>query len=44
MYKCFNCQRELDMKDVEKRVICTYCGSRIIVKKRLNQSKKVKAR
>ncbi|MBS3064999.1 MAG: DNA-directed RNA polymerase subunit P [DPANN group archaeon] len=44
MYKCFSCQQELDMKDVEKRIICTYCGSRIIVKKRPNVSKKVKAR
>jgi|APSaa5957512622_1039677.scaffolds.fasta_scaffold01867_19 DNA-directed RNA polymerase subunit RPC12/RpoP len=43
-YKCFNCQREIDAKNVERRVICPYCGSRIISKSRPPVIKKVKAR
>jgi len=43
-YKCFECQRELTDKDIEKRIICPYCGARVIVKTRPETPKKVKAR
>lgn len=44
MYKCFNCQKNLSAKDIEKRIICPYCGSRTILKTRPETLKKVKAR
>jgi len=44
MYRCFGCQKEIDAKSIERRVICPYCGSRIISKARPNVIKKVKAR
>jgi len=44
MYKCFNCGKELTLKDIEKRIICPYCGSRVIMKKRPETVKQVKAR
>lgn len=44
MYKCFKCQRELSKKDIEKRIICPYCGARLVVKTRPRTLKKVKAR
>lgn len=43
-YKCFSCQKTLTEKDIEKRIICPYCGSRIILKARPKTLKKVKAR
>jgi len=43
-YKCFNCGKEIDPKQVEKRIICPHCGSRIIIKTRPEVLKKVKAR
>ncbi|MEM4247903.1 MAG: DNA-directed RNA polymerase subunit P [Candidatus Nanoarchaeia archaeon] len=44
MYKCFECQHQLSVKDIEKRIICPYCGSRIVLKTRPETLKKVKAR
>ena len=44
VYKCFNCKREIESKLIERRVICPYCGSRIITKSRPTVIKKVKAR
>jgi DNA-directed RNA polymerase subunit RPC12/RpoP len=44
MYKCFECQHALTPKDIEKRIICPYCGSRIVLKTRPETLKKVKAR
>ncbi len=43
-YKCFECGKEVDSKNIKRRVICQYCGSRIIVKSRPAIIKKVKAR
>ena len=44
MYKCLDCQHELTQKDIEKRIICPYCSSRIVAKSRPAQPKLVKAR
>ncbi|MBD3262943.1 DNA-directed RNA polymerase subunit P [Candidatus Woesearchaeota archaeon] len=44
MYKCFKCQKELSDKEIKKRIICPYCGSRLVVKSRPETIKKVKAR
>ena len=43
-YRCFSCGKEIDPKNVKRRIICPYCGSRIIIKSRPNVIKKVKAR
>ena len=44
MYKCFECQKLLSKKEIEKRIICPYCGARLVVKTRPETLKKVKAR
>ena len=44
MYKCFECQKILSKSDIEKRIICPYCGARLVVKTRPETLKKVKAR
>jgi DNA-directed RNA polymerase subunit RPC12/RpoP len=44
VYICFKCQKEIDGKSIERRIICPYCGSRIIAKGRPAVIKKVKAR
>lgn len=43
-YNCFGCGKEIDSKLVEKRLICPYCGYRIVVKARKKGLKQVKAR
>ena len=43
-YVCLNCGREIDEKDIQNKVRCPYCGGRIILKKRPEIIKKVKAR
>jgi len=43
-YRCFNCGREIDKRQVERRIICPYCDSRIVIKDRPEVLKKVKAR
>ncbi len=43
-YKCFECGKEIDTKSIERRIICPYCGSRLIQKARPEVLKKVKAR
>jgi len=44
MYKCLNCGKILQEKDVQKRVICPYCGYRIVIKMRPQTIKEVLAR
>jgi len=42
MYKCLNCGKDIDLKQVKDKIRCPYCGYRIIVKenpKRLVKSK-----
>ena len=42
--KCFKCKKEIDPAQVKKRVICPYCGFRIIKKTRPETVKKVRAK
>ena len=45
MYKCVNCGREIDIDlSKAKKIICPYCGYRIIEKERPKIVKKVLAR
>jgi DNA-directed RNA polymerase subunit P len=44
MYKCFGCGHKLTKEEVDRRIICPYCGSRVIVKTRPKTLKQVKAR
>jgi DNA-directed RNA polymerase subunit RPC12/RpoP len=45
MYKCINCEKEveLDIKTA-KRIICPYCGHRIFKKTRAKVVKRVQAK
>jgi len=42
-YKCFDCAKEITAKEIERRIICPYCGSRVIAKSRPGTVKHVKA-
>jgi len=42
-YKCFECNKDIADRYLEKRIRCPYCGSKIIFKAR-NNITKVKAR
>lgn len=41
-YKCFNCEKKIKDKDLEKRFICPHCGGKIFFKPR-TVVKKIKA-
>lgn len=41
-YKCFKCGKKLTDKNLEKRFVCTECGSKVFFKPRL-KSKRVKS-
>lgn len=45
MYKCLNCGKDVDI-DLEraKKIICPYCGYRILEKKRSPVLKRVEAK
>ena len=43
-YNCFGCGKIIEMKGITGRIICPYCGSRILIKGRSGLPKKVKAR
>lgn len=42
MYKCLNCCKEIELKQVKDKIRCPYCGYRIITKD--NPSKVVKSK
>jgi DNA-directed RNA polymerase subunit RPC12/RpoP len=45
MYKCINCGKNVDIElEKAKKVICPYCGYRILEKKRPPVLKAVKCR
>ena len=45
MYKCLSCGRDVDIElKTTKKIICPYCGYRILTKKRPKIPKKVIAR
>ncbi len=41
-YKCFKCEKKVTNKNLEKRFVCPYCGSKIFFKPR-TKVKKIKA-
>ena len=44
MYKCMSCGKDVEVDiSVSRKVICPFCGYRILKKKRPVQIKKVKA-
>lgn len=43
MYKCLNCGKEIELKQVKEKVRCPYCGYRIIIKQAPKTIVKVKA-
>ncbi|MBT3463614.1 DNA-directed RNA polymerase subunit P [archaeon] len=44
IYKCFNCNKDIERTTLRKRVRCPYCGYKILFKPRLVPSTKVIAR
>lgn len=40
-YKCFKCEKKMVVKNLEKRFVCPYCGSKIFYKPR-TKVKKIK--
>jgi DNA-directed RNA polymerase subunit P len=43
MYKCLNCGKDIELKQVKDKIRCPYCGYRVIIKKVPKTLKKVKA-
>jgi DNA-directed RNA polymerase subunit P len=43
MYKCLNCQKEVEAEKVKDKIRCPFCGYRILVKEPAKTIKKVKA-
>jgi len=43
MYKCLNCGKEIDLKQVKDKIRCPYCGYRILIKENPKNVVKVKA-
>jgi DNA-directed RNA polymerase subunit P len=43
LYKCFNCNKEIEDDDLRKKIRCPYCGSKMLFKPRMS-TRKVKAR
>jgi DNA-directed RNA polymerase subunit RPC12/RpoP len=43
MYKCLNCGKEIDQKQVREKIRCPYCGYKIILKEGATTVVKVKA-
>jgi DNA-directed RNA polymerase subunit RPC12/RpoP len=41
MYRCFRCGREIDPEELKGRIMCIYCGCKILVKERPKIVKKV---
>jgi len=42
MYKCLNCRKEIDQKQIKEKIRCPYCGYKIIVKEDSKTLVKVK--
>lgn len=43
-YVCMKCNREIDIDPVKDKIICPHCSGRIVLKKRPEEFKEVKAR
>jgi DNA-directed RNA polymerase subunit RPC12/RpoP len=42
VYKCFDCEKKITSKNLEKRFVCPHCGARIFYKPR-DKMKTIKA-
>ncbi|MDD2678894.1 MAG: DNA-directed RNA polymerase subunit P [Candidatus Nanoarchaeia archaeon] len=42
-YNCLVCKKVIDNESVKKRIRCTFCGSKILVKKPVSIDRKLKA-
>ncbi len=43
MYKCLNCRKDIDPKQVKEKIRCPYCGYKIVLKEDSGTVVKVKA-
>lgn len=43
-YVCVSCEEEVEINPVEDKIICPSCSHRVLLKKRPEQDKTVKAR
>ncbi|MFT4867554.1 MAG: DNA-directed RNA polymerase subunit RPC12/RpoP [Candidatus Nanohaloarchaea archaeon] len=43
-YVCVSCEEEVEINPVEDKIICPSCSHRVLLKKRPEQGKTVKAR
>ncbi|MFH1229328.1 MAG: DNA-directed RNA polymerase subunit P [Candidatus Aenigmatarchaeota archaeon] len=43
MYKCLNCKKEIELKQVSSKIRCPFCGYRIIMKETPSKLVKSKA-
>ncbi|PTD93837.1 DNA-directed RNA polymerase subunit P [archaeon SCG-AAA382B04] len=43
-YRCARCKEDVEIDEESSRVRCPYCGFRVLLKKRGDQPKEVKAR
>ncbi|HIQ50287.1 MAG TPA: DNA-directed RNA polymerase subunit P [Nanoarchaeota archaeon] len=41
MYKCLDCGKSISPEEIERKVMCPYCGYRILIKERPKIVKKV---
>ena len=43
MYRCLNCGKDIDIKQVNEKIRCPYCGYKIIIKENPNTVTTVKS-
>jgi DNA-directed RNA polymerase subunit P len=43
MYKCLNCGKKVELKQIKEKIRCPYCGYKIILKETPNTVIKVKS-
>ena len=43
-YVCVKCNKEIDIDPIHDKINCPHCSGRIVLKKRPEQTKEVKAR
>ena len=44
MYKCVRCGKDVDFEVGFRRIRCSFCGYKILVKRRTGEAKLIKAR
>jgi DNA-directed RNA polymerase subunit P len=43
MYRCFGCGKDISEEQLKGRIRCPYCGNRVLMKKRPEIPRKLKA-